>query len=100
MNMWTNPVRSSGRIQPVIRIQPYARLNSRTNNQARQEATIVDPPLKTILYREQKATQLIDLSPLELAGDDKPFLSYSAYNEDKQKTWRIPHQGLIMNTYA
>jgi hypothetical protein len=55
---------------------------------------------ETIEYWDQKARHVLGISPLELINDDQSFLSYTAYREDKLKTWLFSHQGWIMQTYA
>lgn len=55
---------------------------------------------ETIEYWDQKARIVLGISPLELMNDEQSFQLYSAYNEDKQKTWRFPHQGWVIQTYG
>lgn len=55
---------------------------------------------ETIEYWEEKARIVLGISPLELMVDEQSFQPYSAYNEDKQKTWRFPHQGWVIQKYG
>ncbi|WP_373232533.1 hypothetical protein [Cohnella sp.] len=55
---------------------------------------------ETIEYWDQKARIVLGISPLELMTDDQSFQTYSTYNEDKQKSWRFPHQGWIIQAYG
>lgn len=53
-----------------------------------------------VTHWEKKASLILAGPPLELVADEDRFHSYAAYSEDKEKTWHLPHQGWLFQTYG
>lgn len=53
-----------------------------------------------VIHWEKRAALILAAPPLELIADEDRFHSYAAYSEDKEKTWHLPHQGWLFQTYG
>ncbi|KIL36259.1 hypothetical protein SD71_08835 [Cohnella kolymensis] len=53
-----------------------------------------------VAHWAKTAALILAAPPLDLIADEDRFHSYAAYSEDKEKTWQLPHQGWLFQTYG